>query len=621
MCGIGGIISPSGREAEPMVRAMMASLSHRGPDDEGFFVDDSAALGHRRLSILDTSSAGHQPMFSSSRRYVLTFNGEIYNYLELREELGGTFVSGSDSEVILRAYEVWGTECVKKFNGIFAFAIWDTEERTLFCARDHVGVKPFYYHEGNGAFYFASEIKAIHAVVPDIRPNDELIYEYLAYGMYEHTNETFFQNIVQLPPSHTLTFKNGTCTVSRYWYLPDSLIDTTGWTDTRIADEFTNLLQNAVTFQLRSDVPVGMHASGGIDSSILTQTAHQLLGGQKNMRLFSFAYAGSEYDEVPHVQRLADSLGWDAQIVHLTPEDVVRLADASVFHQDQPHSGLPSLALQRLVESYKDSDIKVILEGQGGDEIMAGYEYYMGAFLLDIERQNGQAAADSELEQFTRFRSFKDGKELAVFVEGAKNAYTTPGGSADASFFSRANVLKESFSRSAHKEPRKFEAPFNTHLANMQYRDIFHTKLPRVLRSCDRASMAYGRELRVPILDHRLISFCMSLPLNQRIREGEQRFFVRNAFKGKLPEHIVRTPKRAVVNPQREWFKKELRPWIEDILASASFGERPYFDQKAVLAEYRAYCEDPHPRNSFHIWQWLNMELWLRTFFDSPTAK
>ncbi|MBP9711150.1 MAG: asparagine synthase (glutamine-hydrolyzing) [Candidatus Pacebacteria bacterium] len=619
MCAIAGIVdTKKGIVAQEKLERMVASLVHRGPDDGGIYLEGNVGLGHRRLSIIDLSKAGHQPMPSSTGRYQLTFNGEIYNYLELKNELGvHTFRTSTDSEVILRAYEEWGDECVKKFNGIFSFAIWDTKEQTLFCARDHLGVKPFHYAFKNGIFYFASEIKGILAA-GDLaaRPNEKLIYEYLSYGMYDHSPESFFDEIVQLPAGHTLNLKGSVVQVTRYWSLPEEVIDTSSWSDNRVKEEFLGLFQSAIALQLRSDVPVGIHVSGGVDSSILTDTINRQMNGQRNFRMFSFAYGNSKYDETPFVNELAEALKWNVQTTHLIPEDVIRLAESSVWHQDQPHSGLPSLALQRLVESYKDSDIKVILEGQGGDEITAGYEYYMGAFLLDTLRLKGEAAVEKEKEGFLRFHSFDSREKESAFFANALNSYYHPGGSADGSSFTKPHVLKDAFRVRAHAEAPIFDAPFNTALANMQYRDIFHTKLPRVLRSCDRASMTYGRELRVPLLDYRLVEFCMSLSLDQRIRNGEQRFFVRNAFRDKLPKHIVDTPKRAVVNPQREWLGKELRPWVENILSSKSFGERPFFNQTEVLEEYKNYCDSTQKTNSFHIWQWVNMELWARAFLD-----
>src|SRR3989344_4507132 len=616
MCGIAGIVDLKGRPvSENVLTKMTRAIAHRGPDDEGIHLEEGMGFGHRRLSILDVSAAGHQPMSFAKGRYWLTFNGEIYNYLELKKELGGEYHTTSDSEVLLKAYETWGPDCVKRFNGIFAFAIWDTKEKTLFAARDHVGVKPFHYVLHEGAFYFASEIKAILAGGFSAKPNEKIIYEYLAHGVYDHSAETFFEGVMQIPAGHILTIQNGQVKVSPFWKLAERVWDTSGWSDEKTENTFKELFEDAVKIQLRADVPVGLHVSGGIDSSILAHAIDKANDGQKNFRMFSFAYAGSSYDEEPYVRELAEVLKWDVSIAHLSPEDVVRLIEPATWHQDQPYSGLPSLALQRLVESYKDTDIKVILEGQGGDEVAAGYEYYWGPFWLDMAKEQGEAVANQEFEAFAKIRRFKDEESKKTFLKNAIDAYERPGSSADGSRFAKPEVLNPDFAKRAFIEPRAFEAPFESSLANMQYRDIFHTKLPRILRSCDRASMAYGRELRVPLLDYRLLEFTLGLPLDQKIRNGEQRLFVRDAYRKSLPKHIVEVPKRAVVNPQREWFQKELRPFILEILSSKSFGSRPFFNQKEVLAEYERYCATPQ-KNSFHIWQWVNLELWYRAFLD-----
>ena len=617
MCGIAGILDLQERPVSPgALRKMVDVQAHRGPDGEGMWIDGHVGLGHRRLSIIDLSQAGHQPMASHDGRFLLTFNGEIYNYVELKNELPAQAWRGSsDSEVLLAAYEEWGTGCLRKLNGIFAFAIWDKEKRELFCARDHVGVKPFYYAVHDGALYLASEIKALLAAGVPATPNERIIYEYLTHGVYDHSEETFFEGVKQIPPGHTLMVRDGRICVAPFWRLAERVWDTSGWSDARTEETFRELLEDSVRIQLRSDVPVGLHVSGGLDSSILARVVDRSHDGEARWRIFSFAYAGSPYDEEPYVRGLAETFGWDVSIAHLAPRDVPRLMERATWHQEQPCSGLPSLALQMLVESYRDSDIKVTLEGQGGDEVAAGYEYYMGAFWLDMKREHGEEAANREFESFAGVRGFSDEETKTAFLRNAIDAYARPGGSADGTRFARPHVLDPDFVKRAHAESRTYEAPFESALANMQYRDIFHTKLPRILRSCDRASMAYGRELRVPFLDYRLLEFSLGLPLRQKIRNGEQRFFVRNAYRQLLPTHIVKVPKRAVVNPQREWFQQELQPYIRDVLSSPSFGSRPFFVQKEVLAEYDRYCQTL-PQNSFHIWQWLNLELWCRAFMD-----
>ena len=615
MCGIAGIIENRGKEvSRTSLKKMTDSIAHRGPDDEGIFLSGNIGLGHRRLSILDVSSAGHQPMPNKDGTLWITFNGEIYNYIELKKELGGKYQSNTDTEVILAAYEKWGTECVKKFNGIFAFAIWDKNKKLLFCARDHLGVKPFYYLQKNGAFYFGSEIKAILSVQQSTRPNDAIIYDYLAYGHYHHTSQTFFKDIMQIPAGHTLILKNGNIQIENFWNPAEKAIMAGNKQNT--VEEFSNILTNAVKIQLRSDVPVGMQLSGGLDSSLVVSMANQVTGGQKNFRLFSFVYGQHKDIEKPYMEVLARKIGWDLEFFEILLSDMQNYMEPMVKSQDEPFPGLPTLGLHILAEFSRKNKIPVILGGQGGDEMGAGYEYYMGAFLLDITQTHGPNAAAAELASYGARHSF--GKEEQInFLIRTVNAYLVGGTSQDGTTFTKPNVLSDNFIKKSAKSRPLFPAPFNSHLQNMQYRDIFHTKLPRILHSADRAAMAYGVEQRVPLVDYRLVELGLGAPNSHKINGGIQRFFMRQAAQKILPSYVRNAPKRPVPSPQRNWFKKELQPWILSVLSSRSFKEHGYLDQNKVLEEYRHYCQTPGvPTNSFHIWQWLHLEYWLRTYFD-----
>ncbi len=618
MCGIAGIVEKKNHKPSPRkLKAMIDAVSHRGPDDEGTYFKENVALGHRRLSILDVSPLGHQPMADEAGKIWITFNGEIYNYVELKKELGGKYKSGSDTEVILKAYKKWGNKCVERFNGIFAFAIWDENKKTLFCARDHLGVKPFYYCLKNGVFYFGSEIKALLAADVKTVPNDAAIYDYLVYGYYHHLPEdTFFENIKQLPAGSTLSLRDGRLTISKFWDLKERVKTKGNLSDSEASGEFLKTFENAVKLQLRSDVPVGIQLSGGFDSSSVTAMVNKIQGGQSNFRLFSHIYSGSAEKEKPYMQALAKSVGWKWEYITVSPDDFSGLAEEVLWHQDEPFPGLPTLGLHMLAKLCRKEKVPVVLGGQGGDEVGAGYEYYMGAFLLDVIGREGTGQALKELEGYGKLHGFSKGEDHLKFFVNALSAYLLGGTSADGSSFADTVVLKDSFLKKSAKPRPEFEKPFSSHLQNMQYRDILYTKLPRILTSADRSAMAYGIEHRVPYVDYRLIELGLSLPGTQKIRNGEQRYFMREATKKLVLELVGRAPKRAVPSPQREWFQKELRPWITSILSSKSFGRRPYFDQKKVLEEYRRYCREEKPQNSFHIWQWVHLELWLRKYFD-----
>ena len=619
MCAIAGICTKNGKAvSRATIQKMIDAQAHRGPDGEGIFIEDNVGLGHRRLSIIDLSDLGRQPMTSSDGRYVLTFNGELYNYLELKKELQRKdWKSSSDSEVLLAAYETWGDDCVKKFNGIFAFAIWDRKKKELFCARDHVGVKPFYYTLRGETFSFASEIKALLAAGFKTSPNEKLLYDFLVHGYYQHTNETFFAGIQQLPAGHTLTFKKGKLRIQNFWNLEKVQTMYVDATDKEVETKFRNLFEDAIRLQLRSDVPVGMQLSGGFDSSAVVAMAHKVLGGQKNARLFSFVSEEYKDKELPFMRSLAKGLGWKLESIPVRASDMPQHMEEVLYHQDEPFPGLPTFGQHLMAKRCREEGVPVALGGQGGDEIGAGYEYYMGAHYIDVLRERGADAALKEFNAFAASRKDSNEKNSFELLARMLSAYYRGGTSADGTSFVSPEALSPQFLKRAQTERSQFSTPFSSALSNMQYRDIVNTKLPRILHSSDRSAMAYGVEHRVPLLDYRLVEFSMALPSRFKIRDGVQRRFMRRALRGCMPSHVLNAPKRAVPSPQREWFKKELRPWIRGTLSSKSFGRRPYFNQTKVLEAYDAYCATAGvPANSFHIWQWIFVEYWMRTYFD-----
>jgi asparagine synthase (glutamine-hydrolysing) len=619
MCAIAGILDLKNRSVDASVLKQMTDVQkHRGPDGEGFFIEKNVGLGHRRLSILDLSDAGVQPMLNAKKSVALIHNGEIYNYLELKRKLPKrNYKSGTDTEVMLHAYDVWGEKAIKEFNGIFAFALWDRKKKILFAARDRLGVKPFYYAIHNNTFYFASEIKALLVAGVPARPNKKIIYEYLSSGFYDHSNETFFKNIYQLMPGYTLTIKKGMLAISQYWYLPDELHKVRFKKDSEYADAFLDLVKKSIQLQLRSDVPIGMSVSGGLDSSLLTGVVNDVVKGQKNLNLFHFGYGSEKNDiEASYVRMLAKRLGWnDPFFEFITASDMSRLFNVVMHHEEQPFPGAPTFAWHKLYKRISESDTVVTFEGHGGDEFAAGYDYFESSYILDLIHSNGPHKALTELEKFAHVRSMKPNELLSFFLNGIAAA-TKGGVSADASRFASDLYLSNRFKKAYSQNQIQFQKPFDSYLTNMQYRELTHTKLPRVLRSVDRESMAFSRELRVPLLDHRIVEFAFSLPLNQRIRNGHMRYFMRNAAMKYLPKELARTPKRSVPMPQREWSQKELKPWITSILTSPSFKAREYFNQREVIKEYNRFCREKNPKNAFHIWQWVSIEMWHRAFID-----
>ncbi|MBU3925952.1 asparagine synthase (glutamine-hydrolyzing) [Patescibacteria group bacterium] len=583
MCGIIGTIGKIPKKEE--FEKARDVLSHRGPDDFGAYYNekDGVALGHRRLSIIDLSLAGHQPFLSNDGRYAVVFNGEIYNYLELKKELENfyDFKTKTDTEVLLASYIKWGKDCLQKFNGMFAFAIWDEEKKELFCARDRLGVKPFYYSSINSeqVFCFSSEIKGLLALEIKPEPNDKIIYDYLAYGLYDHSNETFFNKILKLPAGHYLVYKNNKLDIFKYWDLADIKKAPSKISLIEAKEKFLELLSDSIKLRLRSDVKVGVNLSSGLDSATLLFFAEKITG--RNLDIFSMCSVEEEYDECSLIKNFLDEKQknkWHRSC--LKPEEVMELIVQLIESQDEPYGGIPTIAYHQLAGLEKDKGVTVVLEGQGGDEILAGYKYYQPEFIENMMKEK---------------QGFKYSQDMSTQI----NTY----------------VLKDSFLK---KEFHNFiyRRPFKSELLNAQYRDIVYSKLPRVLRFNDRMSMVFGREWRQPYLDYRIVEMCFFLPDELKINNGVQKFLLRETMKEIVPSDAGQRPKKTFGAIQTPWFRKYLKDYIIEILNSESFGQRPYWNQEKVLEEANKFFNGEGD-NSFFIWQWVNLELWLRKYIDS----
>ena len=614
MCGISGILG-SGWEPSQLT-AMVDSLAHRGPDDRGRYVDpaNGVGLGHNRLSILDLGPAGRQPMADASGRLHLVFNGEIYNYRELREELHDyPYRTRTDTEVILAAYRQWGVSCVEHFNGMFAFALWDASRRQLFAARDRLGIKPFYYCHLNGCFLFASEIKALLAAGFPARMSQEILRDYLLQGWYEHRPETFFEGIRSLQPGHTLLCRDGELHEAPYWELSRIAEETTETFDAgqeTWRELLAERLDDAVRLRLRSDVPVGMHLSGGLDSSALLATLDHLLPAESRLEAFTATFGDARYDEVIHSRRVARSLDLQLHAAPFRPDELWATAERAQWHQEQPFGGVSTLGYWNLEQTARERGITVLLEGQGGDELFGGYAYYQADHvqdLLDTGRQD-------DIEPFLARCAERQGlspEQLTLKVERMRRSRGKI--FQDGSSFLRTDCLADDFSRLGPSSP-ELRLPETSAFRRARVRDLRYTKLPRVLRFNDRMSMAFGRELRVPLLDHRLVELSFQLPDDLLLHDGHTKWPLRRALEGRLDDQIRLAPKRAVVTPQKEWFRGPLRQEIAARLERSELARLGILDRQRALAAFHQFTHDPKIENAFYLWQWLNLDLWIETF-------
>jgi asparagine synthase (glutamine-hydrolysing) len=576
MCGISGIVGQACHQET--IDSMVASMAHRGPDASDTFISPTrvCALGHNRLSIIDLSSSGTQPMTDVSGRYTIAFNGEIYNYRELRSKVGDyPFKSASDTEVLLAGYIKYGASFLQSLIGMFAFAIWDEQERSLFCARDRLGIKPFHYALMQQSFFFASEAKAILAAGLAAEPDWDTWGDYLRHGLYDHTNNTFFKNIELLPAGHFMVFKNGAASIQKYWDIDPQSENTFTGTIDEAADAFNALMHDSVRLRMRSDVPVGVNLSGGLDSASLFTYVDEQEETSDSLACFTYAFGDAQYDETDFAHAVPHKKDWKKRTAIATAEKIWGDVDRLMYHEEAPYGGIGTLSYFHLHEEIKKSSVIVVLEGQGVDELLGGYVYYENK-----------------------------GQDSGVYQDGTR--------------FLREECFSADFRDKKIPHP-SFSKPFKSSLSNALYTDIRHTKLPRVLRMNDRLSMAFGRELRVPFLDHRVVEFCFTLPDHFKIQNGQRKYLLRYAMRKKLPESIRTTPKRPVVTPQREWMKGPLKKEIEHLLSSSSFKDLSVFDVDACRIAFEEFCQG-NGDNAFFIWQWINLNSWVNTFVKSSAG-
>jgi asparagine synthase (glutamine-hydrolysing) len=617
MCGIAGMVGPG---TDPSVVARMTlAQSHRGPDGEGIFSSKRVALGHRRLKIIDLSDAGRQPMSSSDGRYTLVYNGEIYNYREIRAELSdANFRSQSDSEVLLEAFVQWGPKCLDRFVGMFAFAIWDEVKKELFCARDRLGIKPFYYTRLGEDFLFSSEIRGLLTAGIPRAVNERVLFDFLARDFYEHNDETFFAGVHKLPAASWMIIDADGKTKSSnvYWNLADEVagVDVSGSPEER-EDTLLQLCTEAVALHLRSDVPVAVAMSGGLDSATLLALLDRVHPDPTRVEAVSFSFAEEAYSEKPFVEVMTKHTGRHAAFVEVTAEAFAASAATICQSQEEPYAGAPISAYSLCFELARQNGFIVVMDGSGLDEGLAGYERFRPALWADLLADGRADDLDRELTS-AGIDSVLKREQAFLQIKAAQQTIGDVGHGQDLTKSVRPDCLNQEFVAFARTSHPGFSRPFPDNLRNLMYRELRYTKLPRALRFRDRLSMAVGTELRPPFLDHRLLAYEFALPSEDRIHLGVSKSILRRAAKRLLPESVGMASKRSVQTPQREWFRGELKHWVRERVDQRSFWQRGWIDRKAGMKALDGFMNGKGD-NSFFIWQWINLEMWAEAFIDS----
>jgi len=620
MCGIAGTVNAAGLVTREQVIAMRETLAHRGPDDAGLWTSPRgiAMLASRRLAILDLSPAGHQPMEDTDSGLVIVFNGEIYNYVELANELssaGYRFHSRTDTEVILKAYARWGEECLEHLNGMFAFAIWDERRQQLFAARDRFGEKPFYfYHDPNRhLFAFTSEIKALIAgKFFTARPSTHAVYKFLTSSGMDAGSETLFVNVVALPAAHWLKFSQRapSLQVQRYWDL-DPVRKIRLADDREYAERFLGLLSDSANLRLRSDVPVGSSLSGGLDSSTIVGLVARTKpsAGQET---FSARFFERSFDEGPHIERVVSRSHLRNYSVYPDPKNLPYEIEKLTWHQDAPFGSSSIYAQWCVMRLAREHGVTVLLDGQGGDEVLGGYHSYFSSYLTGLIGRFRLFAAIGTAIRYAAMHGIGQLPLISVGLLPAKLQSRAKG-------WIRPLAIQKDLARAWPACPEEAAPKFGDPFHDALYRTLTESTLPQLLRYADRNSMAFSREIRLPFLDHRLVEFLFAIPPEQKIDGITTKRILRNAVRGILPEEIrTRKDKVGFAPPENIWLRGPLCEWAEDILASSQFKQRGWMDAAAAQRLWRKFKEGQRSLQGI-IWRWLSLEIWATACLSPRT--
>jgi asparagine synthase (glutamine-hydrolysing) len=648
MCGICGILSYgwSTEDSGSVVVAMRDAMEHRGPDDAGSYVspDGAVALGHRRLSIVDLSPAGHQPMTNEDGTLWIVFNGEIYNHVQLRSELeakGHTYKSRSDTETLLHLYEEYGPDMLTRLNGMFAFAIWDSRKRRLFIARDRVGIKPLYYTFADGRFLFGSEIKAL-AAHPSLTLDLDVdaVYHYLTYYTAPAPS-TLFKGISKLPAGSWMMVEgDGSTTIHRWWDVADAPAPDPELlaTQANTAAHVRHLLGQAVQDRLMADVPFGVFLSGGLDSTAITALVHQHHSG--SLRTFSVGYKDSpEHDEAGHARRAAEHYGTEHHEILIDHQDLVEYVPQLIHAQDEPLADWVCIPLYYVSKLVRDSGTIVALVGEGSDEQFAGYQHYLRYLKLQQglwtqysrlprwARRGLHQSIDPALKRMNAPREIRElvrraAHDEPLFLSGAVCAWETDkhdmmadsmrsGAWADASSVPLAVKTADHFRR------RRPNADF---MDSVVYQE-FQLRLPELLlMRVDKITMSTSIEARVPFLDHRLVEFTAHIPTEMKVRGGRTKHILKEAVKGLVPDDIINRKKQGFSAPVKEWFRGPLAGYARRSILQSRLRERELFDYKKVEGMLEAHRTGQRNYDTV-LWNLLNLSQWYDTWIAGEPAR
>ena len=607
MCAISGFNWTD----ENLIRNMNRVLKHRGPDDDGIYFDEVVSLGHVRLSIIDLSEKGHQPMSDTNKNFYIAYNGEVYNFEEIRaelERLGYNFKSKTDTEVVLYSFIEWGEKCLEKFNGMFAFVIYDKEERKLFIARDRIGIKPLYYFYDGKRFIFASEIPAILIHKIDTTPNKGLIRDFLLYNITDHTDKTFFTGIYRIPKGNYVIFDlvSNKLQMKEWWHIEFESNYSEGYS--KASTTIRQLLNDSVNKRLISDVPVGTCLSGGIDSTSIACLINEVK--RTEIKTFSAVFPGFSKDESKYIDMVENKTEMKNFKVNPTSSTLKRDLVSFIMTMGEPvpfPSPYAQYCVQRLA---KEKGVTVLLDGQGSDELFAGYHYFFGFYFRGLLRKLKIGTVLKEMVHLLKGRNSKIGFLSLLFL-------FTPLSLRNYYFIRKSNISRE-LQKDENVTTTFFKDYYTCKSLSKALEFHMNYKLEHLLKWEDRNSMGHSREARVPFLDHRIMEFVSRLPEDFIIRKGKTKAILRDVMKGIVPEDILdRRDKIGFATPEDEWLRsEEFKELLDDWFLQSTPKCDPYID----LYKTRKYIKkhiDNQKKYGRVLWRTIFLEAWLRNFFMS----
>ena len=608
MCGISGILPFEGSKESKKIEEMVGSISHRGPDQKIIFKNNLGIFGFLRLKIIDLTDKSNQPFTSKDKQIQIIYNGEIYNFKKLKERYfpKENFFSDGDGEIILHLYQKFGISFLEKIKGMYSICIIDMRENKVFLIRDRFGIKPLYFKKKNNKIYFCSEIKGL------INKHEEQINEREAFrffnqGLINSTDETWFKNIFQVKPSHYLEINKNKISEKKYYEIEnfiDENKDRENQTFKFYITEFKKRLLESFDEHNYFDVIAGVHLSGGVDSAVLSALMNY---NKKKFKSFTFDFEDKKYSELEYAKKISESANIQNFSSKINEEKISEHLINVLNREYEPFSSLRILSQHNLYDTFKDK-CKVIFDGSGGDEIGAGYSYYLTPWYLDnLKNLNKTKLKDRYFKSLTNIKN--NTLTNSQFIKGSFAQFKNPGSSTiDGSKYQDFSVYSQLFN---NLENNFFiDKPFKSYLRNAQYADLFFLKLPRSLKYADRSSMYNSIETRVPFLDHKVVEWSLQIPSKFKLLEKQQRIIMKYPFKNYVNKSVLYQNKRTIADPQSYWLKTILKDLFYDLINSKNFNHHGLLNKKNVVEYYENFLKFPKHFNSFLIFQILISELW-----------